>query len=267
MDIAPLAPDPERTTLAGMSTEPPPGSTSRRFGPDYVEVLTLRDGSQARVRPVVPEDKERLVEGLRRLSPQSRYLRFFTDKQHLTEAELRYLTEVDGEDHFALGISRIDEQGEESEGLGIGRFVRLHDEPRVAEPALAVLDEAQGQGLGRLLMLRLIAAAAERGIESFRCDFLAVNRSMGELLRDVSPEVQFEADGPVVTAEFRLPVVSHDAPPERASMVGPLFVWLKLVAEQVVELRRLVESGSEQIRERWRELQRELNRRSPAGPR
>jgi len=218
-----------------------------------------------RLRPILPSDKERLATGLRRLSPLSRYLRFFTDKERLTSAELHYLTEVDGESHFAIGIIRLHEDGSEGDGLGIGRFVRLADEPGVAEPALAVLDDIQGHGLGRLLMMRLIAAATEREITTFRCDFLAINRPMQELLREVSPEVSFVADGPVVTAEFPLPTLAADEPPERAELVGPMFRWFKLVAEEVVELRRLFESRSEELLERWREIQHDLERRTHRG--
>lgn len=239
------------------SQAPAPGHV---FGPDYLEELHLRDGTRIRLRPIRPDDKGQLASGLRRLSPHSRYLRFFTDKERLTDAELRYLTEVDGEDHFALGASRVTDDGREGEGLGIGRFVRLADEPRVAEPALAVVDDVQGQGLGRLLLLRLIAAAAEREVEVFRCDFLAINRGMQDLLRDVSAEVEFRSDGPVVTAEFRLPHVPADAPPEEAPHVGPMFVWLKSAAEQVMELRRMFEEHGEHLRRRWQELQAQLER-------
>ncbi|MCA9711905.1 MAG: hypothetical protein KDK70_39070, partial [Myxococcales bacterium] len=241
-------------------SDPLPSPASRVFGPDYAEEVALRDGSRVRLRLVRPGDKAQLVAGLHRLSPHSRYLRFFTDKERLTEAELRYLTEVDGEDHFALGVSRLDDEGREGEGLAIGRFVRLADEPRVAEPALAVVDHAQGQGLGRLLLLRLIAAAAERHVEAFRCDFLAINRGMQELLREVSPDVHFHSDGPVVTAEFRLPHVPHDAPPERAASAGPMFDWLRLAAEQVMQLRRTFEEYGEHLRERWQRLQAQVRR-------
>lgn len=234
--------------------------TTRAFDPKYAEEVSLRDGTSARLRFLRPSDRERLREGLHRLSPQSRYLRFFTTKDRLTDAELRYLTEVDGENHVAIGASRVDEDGQETEGLGIGRFVRLVDEPRVAEPALAVVDDAQGLGLGRLLLLRLICAAQERGVEVFRCDFLAVNQGMQHLLRDVSPDVEFRSDGPVVTAEFRLPNVPADEPMERAAELGPLFAWFKLVAEQVMELRHSLEAHGEQLRERWHELQEQLRR-------
>lgn len=240
--------------------DPPEASATaaRVFGPDYVEEVALRDGTRARLRIIRPSDKDRLVAGLARLSPQSRYLRFFTDKERLTEGELRYLTEIDGEMHFALGASRVRDDGEEGEGLGIGRFVKLADDPTVAEPALAVVDDAQGLGLGRLLLLRLVAAAAERGVRAFRCDFLAINHGMQDLLREVSQDVEFRSDGPVVTAEFRLPSVAANEAIESAPLVGPMFEWMKLVAEQVMELRKMFESGSEQLRRRWTELQREL---------
>jgi GNAT superfamily N-acetyltransferase len=243
----------------GVSSEGEHASAgARALGPDYAEDVTLRDGTRVRLRTIRPTDKDRLVAGLARLSRQSRYLRFFTDKERLTEPELRYLTELDGERHFAIGASRIEADGGEGEGLGIGRFVALAAEPTVAEPALAVVDDVQGQGLGRLLLLRLVAAASERGIEAFRCDFLAVNRGVQHLLEEVSPDVRFRSDGPVVTAEFRLPHVPADEPIERAPMVGPMFAWMKLVAEQVMELRKLFESGKDQLERRWTELQAEL---------
>lgn len=245
--------------MSSVPHRPHPEPTgARAFGPDYVEEVALRDGTRARLRIIRPSDKPRLVAGLARLSPQSRYLRFFTEKERLTDGELRYLTEIDGEHHFAIGASRVDERGGEGEGLGIGRFVTLRGEPTVAEPALAVVDDAQGLGLGRLLLMRLIAAAAERGVRTFRCDFLAQNHGMQELLRDVSPDVRFRSDGPVVTAEFRLPNVPADEPIERAPLMGPIFAWMKAAAEQALELRRLFEDGSEQLRRRWEALGREL---------
>jgi len=237
-------------------------SPDRCFGPDYLEQLVLRDGSRVQLRLIRASDKERLTAGLAQLSPQSRYLRFFTDKDRLTDGELRYFTEVDGEDHFALGVALLEDDGSEGEGVGIGRFVRLRDEPKVAEPALAVLDAMQGQGLGRLLMLRLISAATERGVERFRCDFLAINRSMGDLLRNVSSGVVFKSDGPVVTAEFPLPNVAPDVSVDEAEQGGPMLSWLKLAAEQVVQLRRRLTVRSEHVRERWHELQDEITVRA-----
>ena len=40
------------------------------------QIHTLRDGTRALIRPIRPDDKRRLVEGFRAMSPRSRYLRF-----------------------------------------------------------------------------------------------------------------------------------------------------------------------------------------------
>jgi len=175
-----------------------------RFVEGYQEEGQLRDGSPVALRPIRPEDKDALRQGLARMSPHSRYLRFFTSKESLSSAELRYLTEVDGRDHFALVAGRTAEHGPGT-GLGVARFIRLRDQPDVAEFALAVVDEAQGQGLGGLLLQRLAAAAAERGVHWFRCEVLAENRPMEKLLRDVGTEVRVKALGDGVM-EMEIPI-------------------------------------------------------------
>ena len=58
--------------------------------PDTSFDFRLRDDTMIRVRPVQPEDKERLQEGLRHLSSESRYLRFMGGKKSLSQQELRY---------------------------------------------------------------------------------------------------------------------------------------------------------------------------------
>src|SRR5436189_102460 len=110
-----------------------------------------------------PEDKPLLRRGLAKLSVESRLRRFFAARNDFTPAELVYLTEVDGKDHVAIGALRADD----GEGVGVARFVRHAPAGEVAEPAIAVVDDMQGKGLGRLLLARLVAAARERGVTRF----------------------------------------------------------------------------------------------------
>jgi GNAT superfamily N-acetyltransferase len=177
------------------------------------------------------DDKERLREGFQQLSPESRYLRFHGAKTDLSEAELRYLTEVDGVRHFAIGA--ID--GER--GLGVARLVQLDGEPGVAEAAITVLDEMQGKGLGTLLFQRLVAAAAERGIERIRCLVLGSNQPMQDLLRKLGGgESTVTVDSGVVTVEIALPAVRPDAPVEEAPRDSGLYELLRLAAQRLVGL-------------------------------
>jgi GNAT superfamily N-acetyltransferase len=160
--------------------------TARDFTLDYTEHAELRDGTPVLLRLLRPTDKELLHTGFNRLSPESRYARFFAPKSSLSDDELSYLTEVDQEDHVAIGAVR--ERDGEQIGLGIARFIRFPDHPETAEAAIVVTDEVQRQGLGRLLLLRLVAAARERGIERFRFEVLSSNAGMTNLIAQIAPD-------------------------------------------------------------------------------
>ena len=112
------------------------------------------------IRPIRPEDKGMLADGLRRLSPESAQRRFLTPKRSFSRAELRYLTEVDGRDHVALvaeypcyPVRRL---------IAVGRFVIDQAEPDAAEVAVTVADEWQGRGLGSVLGAHLSHLARNR---------------------------------------------------------------------------------------------------------
>lgn len=164
------------------------------------ERAILRDGTEVLLRLVTADDKELLREGFDRLSPESRYARFFTPKMRLSDDELEYLCNVDQHNHVAIGAVRI----ADGKGLAIARFIRLGD-TNVAEAAIAVADEAQGLGLGRLLFERLVEAATERGIERFRCEVLGVNASMKQLVDAIAPEHKTEVSSGVMSIDFELP--------------------------------------------------------------
>jgi GNAT superfamily N-acetyltransferase len=189
-------------------------SQSRTFSLDYLEHAVLGDGTKVRLRLVRPEDKDVLRAGFDHWSAASRYSRFLTPKASLTDDELRYLCEVDNENHVALGALRDDTAPDASEvGLGIARFIRLSDQPDVAEAAVAVADEAQRKGLGELLLRRLVAAAHERGIARFRFDVLGTNAGIAALLAKVAPERSIEQTAGVMSIEIALPEGAPAVPP------------------------------------------------------
>lgn len=222
----------------------------RHFTLDYVERVTLRDGTPVLLRLVAPEDKDLLRRGFERWSHESRYARFLVPKQRLSEDELRYLTEIDQESHFALGAIREggDASGE-AVGLGIARFIRLPDEPGEpvsAEAAIAVADDAQGKGLGRLLFLRLAAAAAERGVERFRCEVLGTNTSMKTLIEAIAPEHTTEVSTGVMSIHFAVPRVLPTSSSDEAP-TGAMYRFFRAAAEKKIE-------WTEAVRRLWRSI-------------
>ena len=179
-------------------------ASAYRFHSTYRETIDLPDGTRIRLRLIQALDKQRLAEGFQRLSPESRYRRCFSLKNALTLEELRFFTEMDGERHLAIGAILLNPDGSEGEGIGGARFIRLAAEADVAEFALAILDEWQGLGLGRMLLEHLAQAAAERGIERFRCYVMTENTQMRSLLRQVAWNIKYHSDGMVLAAEFPL---------------------------------------------------------------
>lgn len=179
------------------------GPARYHFDGDYEEQVVLKDGSTAWLRLVRPDDKELLVRAFAHLSAQSRYRRFLADRTALSPRELSYLTEVDGSSHFAIGAIRR-RDGHPDEGLGIARFIRLPSRPEVAEAAVAVIDEMQRKGLGRLLLRRLAAAARERGVERFSCEVLQNNLPIQGILSELSLEPLRRAEDGVISIEIDL---------------------------------------------------------------
>ena len=171
-----------------------PGGSPLRF--------TLRDGSPVVVRPILPEDKERLVAGFARLSEESRYRRFGTPIRRLSEEQLRSLTEVDYDSHMAWVA--LDPTGPGEPGLGVARYVRLPAEPSVAEAAVTVVDSHQGLGLGSILVGILAVSAVAHGITSFRAYVLAENQAVLELLRDLGARPHAD-EGPLLRVDVPIP--------------------------------------------------------------
>jgi len=140
----------------------------------------LDDGTPVRFRHVRPDDKELLRRGFEMLSPQSRYRRFFSMIDHLSERQLRYFTEVDFVNHYAW-IAEIPD----GVGLGVARWIRLRDEPSVAEGAVTVIDPYQNRGIGKALLWLGARSAIEAGIRAIRVSVLSENDPVLTWLKEV----------------------------------------------------------------------------------
>ena len=173
------------------------------FDSEYKEEVLLNDGKHATLRLVQPSDHDLWIDGFSRLSDQSRHNRFCAAKKRLTEKEIQYFTNVDHENHFAILALTYNEDGKEI-GLGVTRFIRSKDDPRRAEPAITITDDAQSRGLGTLLSRRLAMAAKERGIEYFDSSVLGSNTKVIHLIKEVAPTSMFRRYGPDTVVSTKL---------------------------------------------------------------
>jgi GNAT superfamily N-acetyltransferase len=165
--------------------------------------ITLPDGSHVRVRQGHSSDRDLLLRGFERLSPESRYRRFLAPMPELTEGMVRYLAEIDHHDHEAL-IALDEETGE---GIGVARYVRDQDRPEVAEVAVTVIDDWQGRGLGTLLLEVISARAREEGVTTFTALMLATNEEMMDLLKRLDPVRIVDRETGRVEIEAPIPAI------------------------------------------------------------
>lgn len=152
--------------------------------------MTLRSSAgfpEILLRRITPEDKDALVAGLGHLSERSVYQRFLAPKPRLTSSELRYLTEVDFVDHYAL-VAVLARSPEVV--VGVGRWVRSTESPADAEIAIVVADDLQGRGVGTQLGRALTDAARARGIERFTASMLPSNQAAHRLFAKISSQLQ-----------------------------------------------------------------------------
>jgi RimJ/RimL family protein N-acetyltransferase len=139
------------------------------------------------IRRIQADDKRMLARGLELLSEESRRRRFLGAKPRLTAGELRYLTEVDGDSHFALVAVLADQL---DHVVAVARYVRLPQDPSTADAAIVVGDPWQRRGLGRRLAVLLADAAREHGIERFSATMLSDNPAALALMRTLSRRLE-----------------------------------------------------------------------------
>jgi GNAT superfamily N-acetyltransferase len=149
------------------------------------------------IRPIRPDDAERLVAFHESLSPDSQYLRFFNAHPHLSGKEVDRFTHVDYSDRLAL-VAELDRTL-----IAVGRYDRLGGTTE-AEVAFVVADAYQCHGLGTLLLHRLASAAAARGITRFSADTLAGNRRMQAVFRESGYPVHAGFEDGVVKIAFAI---------------------------------------------------------------
>jgi acetyltransferase len=173
---------------------------------------SLSDNSIVFIREIRPSDKGMLERGHAALSDESRQKRFHGPKPSLSAAELRYLTEVDGHDHRALVALPA---GDDETIVAVARYIRLKDDPRAAEAAIAVCDGLQGKGLGSLLARRITDDARDHGIERITASIASDNRPALALMHQIDKRLAGERVGSSVTELVaQLPM----APPDELVM-------------------------------------------------
>jgi GNAT superfamily N-acetyltransferase len=178
---------------------------------DLCAQVVLSDGICCSLRPIRPDDAERLVQFHHHLSQRSTYFRFFTVHPALSAEEVKRFTIVDYDDRLALVVER------DGQLIAVGRFDRIVGTPE-AEVAFVVSDDYQHHGLGSLLLDELARAARARGVTAFVAETLCENKPMLDVFHhsgfDLSTKIEYGTVslrfGIEVTARYRDALAARD---------------------------------------------------------
>ena len=165
------------------------------------EDVILRDGTTLRLRSPLASDADALLDFMTRLSDRSRYLRFHGFPQLAPKLVAPFL-DPDWDERGAL-IGCF-----EGRIVALANYARLRDR-RAAEVAFTVEDEFQGRGIATRLLERLVAMAAEVGIEEFVAEVLPENRNMLVVFRDAGFDIVRELDGGELEIRFPIAPTEH----------------------------------------------------------
>lgn len=142
----------------------------------------LNDGAHVLIRPIRQEDREREIEFIHNLSPETRHFRFLGAVKEVSPSLLDHLMQVDYRHKMAF-VALAYQDGKLIE-VGVSRYAATEEHGK-CECAVTVADAWQHRGLGTALMRHLIETARQNGFKQMYSVDAAANTHLQALARDL----------------------------------------------------------------------------------
>ena len=168
----------------------PAGERSRlaiRPYPQALEEHVQVKGQDVLLRPIRPEDGQRLMAFYAGASPADMRLRFFMTRREVPHSELARYSQIDYDREMTF-VAMVPQAGGEPVMVAEVRAVCDPDNLQ-AEFAIQVATDWQGRGLGRQLMDKLIRYLREHGTTEVVGQCLPENVAMAALARQIGFDV------------------------------------------------------------------------------
>jgi len=166
----------------------------------YSAIERLRDERRLEIRALTSEDRSDLIIAVARTSAESLRRRFFVPKRSFTDQETAFFLNVDFVNHVALVA--VLEEGGRPVIAGGGRYIVVR--PGEAEIAFTVVDQYQGQGIGKALMRHLATIAQAAGLKRLSAEVLAENVPMLRLFEQSGLPMCTKREADVLHVTLRL---------------------------------------------------------------
>ena len=170
--------------------------------PSELEEWTTINGRDVLLRPIRPEDEPQHAQFAQRVDAEDFQLRFFYAVRVMSHTQLARFTQIDYDREMAF-IASVDDGQPTAETWGVVRAIADPDNAN-AEFAILVRSDLKGQGLGSLLMKKIIDYCRARGTGVLTGAVLRGNTRMLALARELGFSLKYDNDAGVVQLRLRL---------------------------------------------------------------
>jgi acetyltransferase len=181
-----------------------PRPAIRPYPVHHVTTCRLKEGTDAVLRPIRPEDEPELVRFHEKLSERTVYLRYLHHlklDQRVAHQRLARISFIDYDREVVL-VAEVPEAGGRAI-VGVGRLNRERDREE-AEFALLLSDAYQGRGLGSALLGHLLKVGREEGLRTVTAEIAPENVAMQAVCRKLGFRLEAEPGDATVRARITL---------------------------------------------------------------
>jgi acetyltransferase len=173
------------------------------------QVTLRRSGRKATLRPIRGEDEPVHLEFFNSLSPETIRMRYFYSRGVPNHAELSSWTQIDYDREMAFVVAAPKLDGTGYEILGVARAVTDADNVR-SEFSIVIRDDMQGEGLGMMLMQKIIDYCTQRGTLQLEGSTMPSNKAMQGLARKLGFKISYNMEEDVVDMKMMLNEPTED---------------------------------------------------------
>ncbi|EPR42150.1 CoA-binding domain protein [Desulfovibrio sp. X2] len=173
----------------------------RPYPSELEECVKLKNGDKVTLRPIRPEDAPAHLDFVRGLDKDDLRLRFFGTVQEFEFSDMPKFTQIDYDREMAF-IATTEIRGT-PKTLGVVRASTSPDNQE-AEFAIIVDTTMKGQGLGSLLLAKMIRYVKSRGTTWLTAETLPENKGMIGLAKKFGFEVEVLYEDDLVKMRLRM---------------------------------------------------------------
>ncbi|MEW5009771.1 MAG: bifunctional acetate--CoA ligase family protein/GNAT family N-acetyltransferase [Cycloclasticus sp.] len=162
----------------------------------HEELVRLKSGNTYKIRPIRPEDEPALIENFEQLTQEEIRFRFFHVVRTMDHRMAARFTQIDYDREMALVVTDTG-NSPQWQLYSVVRLIR-DSSGEQAEFSLIVNHKLAGQGLGTLLMRRIISYAKTQSLSGIYGDVLAENSAMIAICKKVGFTIHKKMNDPGV---------------------------------------------------------------------